>query len=105
MGNISLRVIGTLCTVGVLVAVYFFIVKPAADTTNNTVNAISDSVNSVNKQIDEAQDQAKAAQELGGSSASGVNTSKLSSCMQKAQRKQSVNLVQKCAAKYGAGAP
>jgi F0F1-type ATP synthase membrane subunit b/b' len=107
LGNISMRLIGALCTVGILAAVYFFIVKPAADTTTHAIDSVSPAIGDISKQINEAQDQAKAAQQQAnqtgdGGQAAGVDLSKLRKCMAKASKHQNVAAVQRCAERYGA---
>ena len=97
LGNISLRLVGLLATVGTLAAVYFFIIKPVTNTTNNAFDSVGKSVNQALKQANQAQSQLEN-QAQNGSSGSQVNLNKLQRCVQKAG--QNANRLNACASKY-----
>ena len=96
-------------TVAILAAAYFFIVKPALDTTEEVSNNISESVNfdnfddlnnGVQPQIEHAVKQAERLQEnaQAASAAQISNANKLLKCIQNAAG--DVNAIQRCNAKF-----
>jgi F0F1-type ATP synthase membrane subunit b/b' len=100
LGNISLKLVGLLVTVGVMAAAYFFFVRPAVDTTNNAINSFSEPINKALEQSQQAQD---AATQLQGQAKNGnqgaqVNLNKLQNCVAKAN--QNVNKLNACANRY-----
>ena len=98
LGNISLRLVGLLVTVGILAAVYFFIVKPATDTANNAINSISEPLQQAQEQAAQAQEQLKQDTRTGQPGAQ-IDLNKLQRCVQKAH--QDVNRLQRCAERFG----
>jgi len=89
--TLARSLIRLLVTVGILAAVYFFIIRPVLDTTNDTINNAFDSVDS---QLDNAFDDAG----LNPSSLSDVNQSdaeKVLACVQRVQ--PDVTKMQRCA--------
>jgi methyl-accepting chemotaxis protein len=87
--------------VGILAAVYFFIVKPATDTANNAINSISAPLQQAEQQAAAAQQQLKHGANVGGpGSQSDLNQlDRLQRCVQKAH--QNVNRLQRCAQRFG----
>jgi len=89
-----------LCTVGVLAASYFFIVKPTLDTTSNAIDSVSGPLREVNEQVKEAQTQAQ--QQANGQGDSGkaaqINLQGLQRCVQRAG--QDVNALQRCTSRF-----
>ena len=53
-GNVASGIIRLLVAVGILAAAYFFIVRPVLDTTENVSDTIGHSVDSTNRQIEQA---------------------------------------------------
>src|SRR5262245_24480951 len=53
-GNVTSGVIRLAVTVGILAAVYFFIVKPVLHTTENVSNTVNDSIQSANESFEES---------------------------------------------------
>jgi regulatory protein YycI of two-component signal transduction system YycFG len=110
-GSVTSGVIRLLVTVGILAAVYFFIVKPVLDTTetissetndsiqksfeNSGINDIDVTLENVNKQVErQLQQSLKASKQHG-------DLDKLRNCMNRAVG--NVDKVRYCAKKYGAG--
>jgi predicted PurR-regulated permease PerM len=107
-GNLSAGIIRLLVTVGILAAVYFFIVKPTLDTTekiSNEVNVnvqkgfeqgglseISETMDDVNRQV-----QREIKRSLRQSKQQG-NADKLIRCIQRAN--QNVDKIQRCSEKF-----
>jgi hypothetical protein len=98
LGNIGLRLIGLLVTVGILAAVYFFIVKPATDTANNAIDSFSEPLKQAEEQAAAAQQQLKQDSRTGQPGAQ-IDLDKLQRCVQKAH--QDVNRLQRCAERFG----
>ena len=100
LGNISLRLIGALATIGILAAVYFFVIKPATDTANNAINSFSDPLEQALNQADEAQAQLQQDVNNGGpGTKSDLNQlNKLQKCVQKAG--QNVDRLERCANRF-----
>jgi F0F1-type ATP synthase membrane subunit b/b' len=98
LGNIGLRLVGLLVTVGILAAVYFFIVKPATDTANNAISSISEPLRQAEQQAAAAQQQLKQNTKTGHPGAQ-IDLNKLQRCVQKAH--QDVNRLQRCAERFG----
>ncbi len=107
-GNLSAGIIRLLVTVGILVAVYFLLVRPALDTTekiSHEVNVnvqkgfeqgglseISETIDDVNRQVQrEVKKSIRRSQKQG-------NTDKLIRCIQRAN--QNVNRIQRCSERF-----
>jgi F0F1-type ATP synthase membrane subunit b/b' len=105
LGNISLRLIGLLVTVGTLAAIYFFIVKPATDTANKGIDATNRAIGSISEPLKQAeQQQAEAQMQLqqalhNGETGAGVDLTRLQKCVQKAH--QDVNKLNRCVERFG----
>ena len=101
LGNIGLRLVGLLVTVGILAGIYFFIVKPATDTANNAIDSFSEPLKQAQEQAAAAQLQLKQDADNGGpGSKSDLNQlDKLQRCVQKAH--QNVEVLQRCAERFG----
>jgi len=101
LGNIGLRLVGLLVTVGILAGIYFFIVKPATDTANNAIDSFSEPLKQAQEQAAAAQLQLKQDANSGGpGSKSDLNQlDKLQRCVQKAH--QNVEVLQRCAERFG----
>ncbi len=102
LGNISLRLVGVLCTVAIMAAAYFFFVKPTLDTTSKAIDSVSDPIREATQQAKEAQSQLQqSANQQGGSAGKNtqIDIGKLQNCVQKAG--QDVNALQACTAKFG----
>jgi predicted PurR-regulated permease PerM len=101
LGNIGLRLIGLLVTVGILAAVYFFIVKPATDTANNAIDSFSEPLKQAEQQAAQAQQQLQQDANNGGPGTQSDlhQLDKLQRCVQKAH--QDVNRLQRCAERFG----
>jgi predicted PurR-regulated permease PerM len=93
-----LRVVGALCTVAVIAASYFFIVKPTLDTTGDVFDSVATPLQQVQEQVQEAQEQAEQAKAQGGGKSSQVNLERLQRCVQKAG--QNVNSLQRCTSRF-----
>lgn len=100
LGNIGLRLMGLLVTVGTLAAVYFFIVKPATDTANNAFDSISEPLKQAEEQAAQAQQQLKQnANDGGAGSKSDLNhLARLQRCVQKAH--QNVSRLEHCTQRF-----
>jgi flagellar hook-basal body complex protein FliE len=101
VGNIGLRLVGLLVTVGILAAVYLFVIRPATDTANNAINSFSEPLKQAEQQAAAAQQQLKQDANNGGL---GRKTDlsqldKLQRCVQKAH--QNVEVLQRCAQRFG----
>jgi hypothetical protein len=96
LGNIGLRLVGLLVTVGILAAIYLFVIRPATDTANNAIDSFSEPLKQAEEQAAAAQQQLKQDANNGGpgthSDMSQLN--KLQRCVQKAH--QDVNRLQRC---------
>jgi hypothetical protein len=107
-GNLSAGIIRLLVTVGILAAVYFFIVKPTLETTkdiSHEVNAnvqkgfesanlgeINKTINDVNRQVErEIKKSFHASKQQG-------DADKLIRCIQRAH--QNVNRIQRCSERF-----
>jgi predicted PurR-regulated permease PerM len=107
-GNLSAGIIRLLVTVGILAAVYFFIVKPALDTTenisreanqsiqksfqNNGLNDIRGTIEDVNRQVQiEIKKSFRTSKQQG-------DADKLIRCIQRAH--QNVNKIQRCSERF-----
>lgn len=107
-GNVTAGIIRLLVTVGILAAVYFFIVKPALDTTENIsretnqsiqrsfqgngLNDISGTIEDVNRQVQrEIKKSFRASKQQG-------DADKLINCIQRAN--QNVNKIQRCSERF-----
>ncbi len=98
LGNIGLRLIGLVVTVGILAGVYFFIVKPATDTANNAIDSFSEPLKQAEEQAAAAQ-QTLQHQSKTGQPGAQVDLNRLQHCVQKAH--QNVNRLQRCAERFG----
>jgi hypothetical protein len=87
--------------VGILAAVYFFIIRPATDTANNAIDSFSEPLKQAEQQAAAAQQQLKQDANNGGpGTQSDLNQlDRLQRCVQKAQ--QNVNRLQRCAERFG----
>ena len=107
-GNVTAGIIRLLVTVGILAAVYFFVVKPALDTTENisrevnenvqrgfnqpNVTSINKTINDVNRQV-----QREIKKSLRASKQQG-DADKLIRCIQRAN--QNVNRIHRCSERF-----
>jgi F0F1-type ATP synthase membrane subunit b/b' len=98
LGNIGLRLVGLLVTVGVLAAVYFFAIKPATDTANNAISSFSEPIKQAEQQAAQAQQQLQHSANNGNSNAL-ADLDRLQACVQRANR--NVKRLQRCARRYG----
>ena len=109
-GNLTSGIIRLLVTVGILAAAYFFIVKPALDTTRDISKEVNTSIGNslgkeglgdirgtiedVNRQVQrEIRRSFRAAKRHGGS-----KSDRLINCIQRAQG--DVNKIQRCTRRY-----
>jgi Tfp pilus assembly protein PilO len=107
-GNLSAGIIRLLVTVGILAAVYFFVVRPALDTTEKIshetnvnlqqgfkqadVSEISETIDDVNRRV-----QREIKRSLRQSQQQG-DTDQLIVCIQRAH--QNVNRIQRCSERF-----
>jgi F0F1-type ATP synthase membrane subunit b/b' len=98
LGNIGLRLAGLLVTVGILAAVYVFVIKPATDTANNAIDSFSEPLKQAEEQAAAAQQQLQQDSKSGQPGAR-VDLNRLQRCVQKAH--QDVNRLQRCAERFG----
>lgn len=110
-GNLSAGIIRLLVTVGILAAVYFFIVKPTLNTTEKISNEVNvnvqkgfessdfNEIGDIDKQIEDAsrQVQRQVRKSLRQSKQQG-NADKLIECIQRAH--QNVNKIQRCSERF-----
>ncbi len=107
-GNVTAGIIRLLVTVGILAAVYFFVVKPALDTTENISREVNSNVQKsfeqadlgdVNKTIDSVnrQVQREIKKSLRASKQQG-DADKLIRCIKRAH--QNVNRIQRCSERF-----
>jgi len=107
-GNVTAGIIRLLVTVGILAAVYFFVVKPALDTTENISREVNSNVQKgfeqtdmrgINKTIDDVnrQVQREIRKSLRTSKQQG-DADKLIRCIQRAH--QDVNRIQRCSERF-----
>ncbi len=107
-GNLSAGIIRLLVTVGILAAVYFFVVKPTLDTTEKISNEVNVNVQkgfqqsdlgAINKTIDDVnrQVQREIKKSLRQSQRQG-NADQLIRCIQRAH--QNVNRIQRCSERF-----
>ena len=107
-GNLSAGIIRLLVTVGILAAVYFFVVKPTLETTKEISHEVNANVQKgfqqsdlgdINKTIDDVnrQVQREIRQSLRQSQRQG-HANQLINCIQRAH--QNVNKIQHCSEKY-----
>jgi hypothetical protein len=107
-GNLSAGIIRLLVTVGILAAVYFFIVKPTLDTTEKISNEVNVNVQKgfesadlgdINKTIDDVnrQVQREIKKSYRASKQQG-DADKLIRCIQRAH--QNVNKIQRCSERF-----
>ena len=107
-GNLSAGIIRLLVTVGILAAVYFFIVRPTLDTTEKISNEVNVNVQKgfeqsnlggVNKTIEDVnrQVQREIKKSLRASQQQG-NADELIRCIQRAN--QNVNKIQRCSERF-----
>jgi flagellar biosynthesis/type III secretory pathway M-ring protein FliF/YscJ len=100
LGNIGLRLVGALVTVGVLVAIYFLAIKPATDTANNAINSFAKPIQQAQQDAHQAEQQLQQSAKSGGAgSNSDLNQlNRLQRCVQKAH--QNVAVLQKCTERF-----
>ena len=100
LGNIGLRLVGLLVTVGILAAVYFFAIKPATDTANNAISSFSEPLKQAEQQAAQAQQSLQQSANSGGAgSQSDLNQlNKLQKCIQKAN--QNVSRLERCTERF-----
>ena len=99
LGNIGLRLVGLLVTVGILAAIYFFAIKPATDTANNAINSFSQPLQQAEQQVADAQQQLQQNAKSGGGSQSELSQlNKLQKCVKHAH--QDVNRLQRCTQRF-----
>jgi F0F1-type ATP synthase membrane subunit b/b' len=98
VGNISLRLVGLLVTVGTLAAIYFFAIKPATDTANNAFHSISGPLREAERQAARAQRQLQH-NATGGSTSSKISLSKIQKCISGAGNE--AKLLERCAKRFG----
>jgi hypothetical protein len=107
-GNLSAGIIRLLVTVGILAAVYFFLVKPTLDTTKDIshevnvnvqkgfeqggLSEISETIDDVNRQV-----QREVKKSIRASKRQG-DTDKLIRCIQRAN--QNVDKIQRCSERF-----
>jgi hypothetical protein len=107
-GNLTAGIIRLLVTVGILAAVYFFLVRPALDTTEKISHEVNVNVQKgfqqsdfgdINKTIDDVnrQVQREIKQSLRASHRQG-DADKLIRCIQRAH--QNVNKIQRCSERF-----
>lgn len=107
-GNLSAGIIRLLVTVGILAAVYFFIVKPTLSTTEKISNEVNVNVQKgfesadlgeINKTIDDVnrQVQREIKRSYRASKRQG-DADKLINCIQRAH--QNVNKIQRCSERF-----
>lgn len=107
-GNVTAGIIRLLVTVGILAAVYFFVVKPTLETTENIGREVNNNVRmgfeqsdmgDINKTINEVnrQVQREIRKSLRSSKKQG-DTDKLIRCIQRAN--QNVNRIQRCSERF-----
>ncbi|MDX6634960.1 MAG: hypothetical protein QOF06_1163 [Solirubrobacterales bacterium] len=107
-GNLSAGIIRLLVTVGILAAVYFFVVRPALDTTEKISHEVNVNVEKgfqqsnlgeIDKTIDDVnrQVQREIKRSLRASRQQG-NADKLIRCIQRAH--QNVNKIQRCSERF-----
>jgi hypothetical protein len=108
-GNLSAGIIRLLVTVGILAAVYFFLVKPALETTENisretnqsiqdsfkgnSLNDVSGTIDDVNRRV-----QSEIRKSFRASKRQG-DADKLIRCIQRANH--DVNRIQRCSERFG----
>ncbi len=99
LGNIGLRLVGLLVTVGILAAIYFFAIKPATDTANNAIDSFSQPLKQAEQQVADAQQQLQQnAKASGGSQSELSQLNRLQKCVKHAH--QDVNQLQRCTERF-----
>jgi predicted PurR-regulated permease PerM len=100
LGNIGLRLVSLLVTVGILAAVYFFAIKPATDTANNAISSISAPLRQAERQAAQAQQQLQHSVNSGGPGTHSDldKLKRLQKCIQKAG--QDTTKLQRCTKRY-----
>lgn len=117
-GNLSSGVIRLAVTVGILAAVYFFIVKPILHTTENSIESTNHTIEksfeqsgidtksieaNVNKTIEEVNNQVQTQVEhsfhVAKTQGGMAKTEKLLHCIQRAH--QNVHRIERCSKRYG----
>ena len=97
VGNISLRLVGLLVTVGTLAAIYFFAIKPATDTANNAFHSISGPLRQAERQAFRAQQQLQ--HNVTGGTASKIDLKRLQKCISSSRKE--IQLLERCAKRFG----
>jgi hypothetical protein len=99
-GNVTAGIIRLLVTVGILAAVYFFVVRPALDTTEKISREVKQSdLTDINKTIDDVNRrvQREVRKSFQTSKQQG-DADRLIRCIQRAH--QDVNKIQHCSARF-----
>jgi len=95
--TLARSLIRLIVTVGILAAVYFFMVRPILDTTNDTINKAFDSFDGVQGSIDNAFDDAGVnAPNISG--ASKTDAERVLACVQRVQ--PDAVKMQRCAERF-----
>lgn len=106
-GNLSAGIIRLLVTVGILAAVYFFIVKPTLDTTGDISRETNQSIqksfqnanlNDISGQIEDVNRQVQREIKKSVRTSKPQNADKLIRCIQRAH--QNVNKIQRCSERF-----
>jgi hypothetical protein len=98
LGNISLRLVGLLVTVGIMAAAYFFFVRPATDTASKAFDSISRPLKQAQQRAARAEEHLQQGSKTGTPGAQ-VDLVRLQRCVRKAHR--DVNRLQRCANRFG----
>lgn len=106
-GNLSAGIIRLLVTVGILAAVYFFLVRPALDTTENISRETNQSIqksfqnsglNDISGQIEDVNRQVQREIKKSVRTSKPRDTDKLIRCIKRAH--QNVNKIQRCSERF-----
>lgn len=106
-GNLSAGIIRLLVTVGILAAVYFFIVKPTLSTTENVSREANQSIqksfqdsgfNDISGQIEDVNRQVQIEIKKSFRSSNQSEADKLIRCIKRAN--QNVNKIQRCGERF-----
>lgn len=106
-GNVTAGIIRLLVTVGILAAVYFFVVKPALDTTENISREVNSNVqkgfeqtdmSNINKTIDDVNRQVQREIKKSLRTSKQGDADKLIRCIKRANN--DVNRIQRCSQRF-----
>ena len=106
-GNLSAGIIRLLVTVGILAAVYFFLVRPALDTTENISRETNQSIqksfqnsgfNDISGQIEDVNRQVEIEIKKSFRTSNQGEADKLIRCIKRAR--QNVNKIQRCSERF-----